>query len=271
VQGAVFPLTGFAGSLVAGLLPGLFARLLGVPLDHPAPYRYPLWIVAALLSPAVIALWSIREFSGGQAVGPRRGRGAAPVALIGVLGAALFMQGAVQSASMGFLNVYLDDGFRVPTAAIGTVSAVAQLLSSGAALLTPVLAKRWGNVRVFSWASMAAVLCVLPLAVVPHWVAVSLGYLGITALYGIAYPAINVYQMELVLSDWRTAMSGVTAMASGLNYSAVSLIGGQVIASVGYPPLFLGSAAVTLVGSVLFAAYFGRRDQARGRGAVERP
>jgi MFS family permease len=269
VQGALFPTTGFLGSLVAGLLPGFFSRLLGVSLDHPAPYRYPLWIVALLLLPAVGALWSIREFGTDRPAGQRHARGRVPVALIGVLSVALFLQVTVQNAAMGFMNVYLDDGLRVPTPTIGAVSALAQLLSAGAALLTPVLVKRWGTVRVFAWASLAAVLCILPLALVPHWIAVGLGYLGITALYGLAYPAINVYQMELVSSGWRTAMSGATAMASGLNYSAVSFVGGQVIAGLGYRPLFLGSAVLTLVGSVLFGTYFSERERAQARDAAQ--
>ena len=262
VQGALFPITGFLGSLVAGLLPGFFARLLDVPLDHPAPYRYPLWIVSVLLVPAVVALWSIREFGTAQNGEQRRARGGLPVALIGVMSVALFLQVTVQSAAMGFVNVYLDDGLKVPTPAIGTVLAVAQLLSAGAALLTPVLAKRWGNVRVFTWASLTVALFILPLALVPHWGAVSLGYLGTTALYGIAFPAINVYQMELVSSDWRTAMSGATSMANGLSWSAVSLVGGQLIAGWGYRPLFLGSAVLTALGAALFGMYFGRQKTA---------
>jgi MFS family permease len=259
VQGAVFPLTGFAGSLIAGLMPGFFARLLRVSTDHPAPYRYPLWLVAVLLVPAVLALRSIREFGTGQQTEQpsERLHVRAPVVLIGVLSVALFFQGTTQSSIMGFFNVYLDDGLGVRTTAIGALSAVAQLLSAGAALLTPALIKRWGNRQVFVWSSLGAVLSALSLALIPHWSAVGLGYLGVAALYGIAYPTITVYQMELVSPDWRTAMSGSTAMAFGLNLSAASFAGGQVIALWGYPQLFLASAGLTLVGTLLFGAYFG--------------
>jgi MFS family permease len=266
VQGAMFPLTGFVGSLVAGLMPGFFARLLGVSTDHPAPYRYPLWLVAILLVPAVVALRSIREFSTGQRPARKGGRGRVPLVLIGVLSVALFFQVTVQGSIMGFFNVYMDDGLGVATPTIGTLSAVAQLLSAGAALVTPALSKRLGTRRVFVWSSLGAALCVLPLALVPHWSAVGLGYLGISALYGMAFPAINVYQMELVSSDWRTAMSGATAMANGLNWSASSFVGGQVIEQWGYLPLFLASAGLTLVGALLFGAYFAGP---RGRGNAE--
>jgi MFS family permease len=261
VQGAMFPLTGFVGSLIAGLLPGFFARLLGVSTDHPAPYRYPLWMVSVLLVPAVIALRSIREFSTGQQPErrDRSERGRAPLALIGVLSVALFFQVTAQSALMGFFNVYMDDGLGVPTSTIGTLSAVAQLLSASAALVTPALSKRWGNRRTFVWSSLGAALCMLPLALVPHWAAVGLGYLGMTALYGTSFPAVNVYQMELVSAEWRTAMSGATAMANGLNWSATSFVGGQVIERWGYSPLFLASAGLTVIGALLFGAYVGKQ------------
>ncbi len=39
VQVALWPIAGFAGSLVGGVLPDHIAGLLRVPLDHPAPYR----------------------------------------------------------------------------------------------------------------------------------------------------------------------------------------------------------------------------------------
>jgi MFS family permease len=168
---------------------------------------------------------------------------------------------------MGFFNVYMDDGLEAPTSTIGTLSAVAQLLSAGAALATPVLARRWGNRLTFVWSSLGAALCVLPLVLVPHWSAVGLGYLGIMALYGIAFPAVNVYQMELVSTEWRTAMSGATAMANGLSWSAISFVGGQLIERWGYAPLFLASAGLTLVGALLFGAYFGRQQAERGEGA----
>ena len=48
-QVALWPLAGFAGSLCGGLLPGLFSAFLGLPEDHPAPYRYPLLLAAGVL------------------------------------------------------------------------------------------------------------------------------------------------------------------------------------------------------------------------------
>ena len=256
VQSAVFPLTGFLGSLLAGLMPGGFATILKVSLDHPAPYRYPLWMVAVLLLPGLAALVSMQEFSTEASHRPVAIKGAVPLGLIVLLSLCVFLQATGQGATSAFFNVYLDDHLHVSTATIGAISASAQLLTALFALGTPLLVRRWGNSRVFFWASVGIAFGLLPLALVPHWGAAALGYLSVMALGGIALPAINVYQMELVSLTWRTAMSGSTAMASGLNWSAASFVGGRMIETWGYRPFYLLGVGLTLAGALLFRSYF---------------
>jgi MFS family permease len=256
VQAAVFPLAGFAGSVVAGLMPGFFARILNLPLDHPAPYRYPLWIVAALLVPGLAALGSMSEFTGSAQPRYKGKRGQIPLASIAILSSCVLLQAIGQGAASSFLNVYLDDALRVSTATIGGISAVAQLVSALTALGTPILARRWGNGWVFVWGSLGVALGLLPMALVPNWMAAALGFVGVMALSGITLPAINVYQMELVSLEWRTAMSGTTAMASGLSWSATSFLGGRMIEAWGYLPFYLSGAGLTVLGALLFWCCF---------------
>jgi predicted MFS family arabinose efflux permease len=251
------------------MLPSAFSHLLRVSLDHPAPYRFPLWLVAGLLVPGVLALRSMNEFDTGQRVATVRQHETAdrqarvPLWPIAVLAACIFMQAASQGATTAFFNVYLDDRLGVATSTIGAISAVSQFLSSLAALSTPLLAKRWGNWRIFAWGSLGVGLAMLPLALVPHWTAAGMSFLGVVALNGMAFPAINVYQMHLVSAVWRTTMSGSTAMASGLSWSASSFFGGLAIERWGYRPFFLLSGAVTVVGAILFGLYFGVRGRSK--------
>jgi MFS family permease len=276
VQSALFPLTGFVGSLVAGLLPGAFSRLLHVSLDQPAPYRFPLWAVAGLLVPGVLALYSMSEFDAGlqnttvERSGTAERRNRIPFWPILVLAACIFMQAASQGATMAFFNVYLDDRLGVATSTIGAMSGISQLLSSMAALSTPLLARRWGNRRIFAWGSLGVGLAMLPLALVPHWTAAGMSLLGVVAFNGMAFPAINVYQMQLVSVGWRTTMSGSTAMASGLSWSATSFFGGLAIERWGYKPFFLVSGAVTVCSAVLFGLYFRAQGRSTSDSAEDR-
>src|SRR5262245_56027104 len=61
VREALIPLAAFAGSLVGGLLPGLWVTLLGGSVEQPAPYRYSLFLAAAIFIPATVALVATRE------------------------------------------------------------------------------------------------------------------------------------------------------------------------------------------------------------------
>jgi MFS family permease len=256
VQAAITPLAGFLGSMVAGILPGAFAGWIGVPLAHPAPYRYPLWIAATLLVPTFLVTVAMRDFDDGQTNEHRSQLREMPLGLIGRLALVILLQAAGQGAVYSYLNVYLDAELRVSTSAIGTISALGRLLSGIAALCTPALIARWGNDRTFLWGSVGISASLLPLALVRHWGAAGAGYLGVVILFSILLPTMNVFQMELVAPRWRSTMSGATAMASGLSSSIVTLAGGYVISALGYRTLFLAAAGVTIVGAVLYWIYF---------------
>jgi MFS family permease len=256
VQFALFPLTGFVGSLVGGLLPGLFANALGVSLDHPAPYRYPLTIAAALFIPNVPLLLATREGRVGKTGEAVAEAGAPPFGPIFIMAAVTLLGAVGQGAALIFTNVYLDDGLNVPTAQIGALLGTGRLLAVPAALATPLLVARWGkgSTSLLGLAGMS--LGLLPLALVPHWGAAGVGFMGVIALSSVRDPALNVYAMEVVSHTWRTAMSGAVMMAQGLGFSAVALCGGYAITALSYSSLFLTGAGLTAMGAMLFWAYF---------------
>ncbi len=57
IQMALFPVAGFAGNLIGGLLPAGFAALAGVGLDSALPYRNALLVAAAINLLAFVATW----------------------------------------------------------------------------------------------------------------------------------------------------------------------------------------------------------------------
>jgi MFS family permease len=56
IQIAIGFLAGFGGSLIGGMLPGVFATVLGISREDPMSYRYLLFFAALLLVPGIIAL-----------------------------------------------------------------------------------------------------------------------------------------------------------------------------------------------------------------------
>jgi MFS family permease len=255
-QAALWSLAGFAGSLVGGLLPGLFAATLGLSLDHPASYRYPLLIAALLIFPGVLAIWATREVRARRMQETAPETSPAPLGLIGLMSLAGLLTVAGEGSARTFFNVYLDAGLHVSAVQIGTLSAAGQLLAIPAALAMPLLAARWGTSRTVALGSFGVALSLLPLALLPHWGAAGLGYMSMIALAAIRRPAFTLYGQEVVPLAWRAATSGATSMAAGLGFSVMSFGGGYIITALGYPSLFLAGTALTAAGGLIFWSYF---------------
>jgi MFS family permease len=255
-QLALEPLAGFAGSLIGGFLPGLFASMLGVSLDDPAPYRYPLFISALLLVPALVALMGTREARTEGTQSRVADAGPVPYGLLVIMVLVVVPRLAGRTMVTTFFNLYLDTGLRASTSLIGALKAAGQLLAVPAALVVPLLVARWGKYGVISAGSVALAVCMLPLMLVPHWSAAGLGFMGVSALFAITTAPIRVFNQELVSPRWRGAMSGAVMMAAGLSSSATALAGGYIISALGYPSLFLMGLVATAAGAVLFWGYF---------------
>jgi predicted MFS family arabinose efflux permease len=265
---ALIPVAAVAGSLLAGLLPGATARLLGTSLDQAAAYRFPLWLAALLLIPSVLVLLPARPRTrspaSATAVDPpelaaEASAGRAdpfPYLLILTIGLLLALRFGGRGTVVTFFNVYLDDGLGASAALIGILSAIAQLLSVPAALLAPLLTARWGTVRTIFWGTLAMALFALPLALVPHWAAAGIGFAGTTALFFMTSGPIRMFSQELVAGRWRAAMASSFMLGNGLALSAAALAGGYIIVSLGYPALFLVATGLMGAGALLFWSRF---------------
>jgi predicted MFS family arabinose efflux permease len=266
VQTALLALAAFSGALIGGFLPRIFAGVMGMTLQQPGPYRLPLIFAAALMAPAVWAILSIRHTPASEDAGPVSAgtrpasrRGAAESSLIVTLVllsvVRFFQVGGIGSAST-FFNVYMDTELSVATGQIGVLAAVARLMGVPAALLTPVLVARWGAPRSVLGASLLTAISMVPLALIPHWGAAGLGYVGVTALSSIRYPAFLLYSMELVPPNWRGTLAGAGEMAGGLSFALMAFVGGYMIEAQGFTALFLTGAVLATVGTLLFYLWF---------------
>ncbi|MGQ9556285.1 MAG: MFS transporter [Anaerolineae bacterium] len=248
----------FLGALVGGVLPRLLAAGIASSLESPASYGLSLLVGASLLVIAILATSVTQELNQPDpaAVIASSPGGPAPLQLMAVMALLLFVRAAGQGALRVFANVYMDDGLGVPTALIGTVSALGQLLGIPAALLTPLMAARLGHVGTYSVAILGMAGCLLPLGLVPRWEVAAFGFVGATALFALASPAITVFEQSLVTAKWRPAMEGTVMTSVNLGRGAMALAGGYLIESAGYGALFLTSSALMAAGAILFWLYF---------------
>lgn len=266
VQSALLSLAAFVGSLLAGFLPAYFALLFAQTLDQPEPYRYPLLLAALLL---LIGLWALlrtrlepehlaqtRSTTSGDTEEP----GGSIWVLIGglTLVRLLFVVGS--AVAMTFFNVYMDAGLQVPTAQIGIAISISRLIAVPAALVTPLLAARWGNAPLALWSSLGVALFLAPLALASTWSGAALAYVGVITMTSIRYPAFMVYSMALIPVRYRSHAAGAGEMAAGLSFAAIALAGGYIILTYGYGALFFAGAAVNLIGTLFFAFFMTMRS-----------
>ena len=257
MQGALFPLAGFFGSLAGGFLPGRIAWLMNLAPDHPAPFRYTLLVASALLIPALFTLIAMQK----PQVPKRResveeSDAPFPLGLIALIALASLLHVAGEGAVRTFFNVYLDAGLHVPTSLIGTLIATGQLLAVPAALTVPLFTGRFGNHNTVVLSAICTPLMLIPMAFLPHWIPAGFCFMNIAALASIRRPAFVVYNQEIVSPRWRATMSGASSMMAGIGYSVIAMGGGYIISTVGYHALFLTSAAFTALGTLIFWAYF---------------
>jgi predicted MFS family arabinose efflux permease len=268
VQVALWALAGFAGSLIGGFLPRLISIALDLPMESAAAYRYPLFIAAALLIPAIIAVATAQpeEPLSLPATEPSTGLSLSAawrmaLGLIALMALIRFLQVTSMGATVTFFNLYLDTSLQVATFQIGILSALGRLLGVPAAMITPAISARHGPGYVVIWASLAGTLSMLPLALIPHWSAAGLGFMGVVALSSLRYPAFLVYSMELVSPELRGAMSGAGEMAAGFSFALMALTGGYLISQFGFSILFLTGAVLSGLGGLAFWLYFRRARQ----------
>ncbi len=246
-------LMGFAnliGLVLAGLLPAMFAALLGTTTAQPAPYRYGLLVslflggVAVFLVTRTGPLVDSRPQVAGKS--PRALRG--PILLLLFCG--FLNQGAVASCRV-FTYAYMDTAFGMPTSAIGLISGIGMALAVFAALNSTRLARRYGSGRTMILASLALMLDLVMMAFLPHWIAAAVGTVGVLALFSLWMPAYQTLQMEFAEPGQRGIVSGAGFMALGLGFSMTSLVGGRLASTIGYPSLFLLGAGLALCSALL--------------------
>lgn len=257
MQVALLPLGGFVGSLIAGMMPNLFAAIFDLSPEHPAAFGYSLILGGLVLFPAVLALFATQEVAVSSRVSEIRPKtDAAPTVIIIFLALTALLRMGGEGAARTFFNVYLDADLGVSTGRIGLLTAVGQLLAGPAALVAPLLVLRIGKVPAIVLSTMAMTGSLLLMGLIPHWSGVGLGFMGVIGMRAITRSIVNVVQMEIVLPGWRGTTSGVVAMAMGVGFTSMALGGGYLIPVLGYRGLFLTAAGMGAVSTLLFWSYF---------------
>ena len=257
VQAALMPFSGFVGSMLGGVVPDYLADVLDVSLAQPVVYRYTLFIGVLCLIPAVFALLATQDVQveRKREVGDNTdvsNASALPLAAIVITSLISVLHVAGEASARTFFNVYMDEGLNISLSLISVQLAAGQLLAVPSALSLPFFSARLGIRRTVVLVTVVTALFLFFMALVSNWIVAGICLMGIMAMASIRRSAFAIFHQELVPVRWRTAMSGATAMMSGVGYSAMALGGGYMIPVAGYSSLFLTGSVLTGIGAFLF-------------------
>ena len=253
-QAVLLGITGFAGSLVGGQLPGLLAPSLNATLEQPAPYLAALWIgpiaclvMAIIWSRLKLALLAAASSIGGQDLQPTR--------LLTFVVLMVVMQASAEGALRAFFNLYLDRQLMTPVSVIGLINAVAQVVSVAVALSIPRVLRWAGNTRTLGAVSLGIGLCMAAIAGVPVLGVAAIAYIVAISLIGIGVQVRQMFGQELVTLQWRTTASSVNQVGVGLGNANTALLGGLVLGAVGYVGIFGIGAVLSLAAAASLVVF----------------
>jgi MFS family permease len=161
-------------------------------------------------------------------------------------------------AILTFVQLYFHLRFHLDPGPIGIILALGGFIAGTGTLVTPVIARRWGNLRTavrFQWmltpaAVILAVATQLILAVPAYWV--------LLTLRGMSDPVYTAFVQERVPEGYRARISGLYNVTYSIGYSLGPAVSGQLQKVGGFTPAFLMGTACYFVGASLLYLFFAR-------------
>jgi MFS family permease len=262
--GGGFSLLGvFAGNLVGGYMPEVFARTLGTPLTDPLviPYRLTLWLS---LIPSVVAILLITQMTtdtpsnvaASLALKNVRswdfiGKYTSTVAAIG-LGAGMIVM---------FFNLFFTHEFPIDPGLLGIIFGINTIILSAGNFLSPALSDRIGKVRTVVLTEALSIPFLITLSFAGTLQFAVLGYVARNVLMNMAGPVSNAFFMEGLTKEERATAVGVVRSADSLVRAIASNIGGWLLALGLYRVPYLLVSGLYIVGITFFFGFFRNKEK----------
>jgi hypothetical protein len=280
---ALIPFAALIGSIVAGILPGLWAARLDMGMDQPTPYRLALWVGPIVCWLGILPLVGAdpgyvheEEVGDGEGTpGPVSGSAPRPASRRAPLGLLLFWGIFVLIAAIGegsvrtFFNVYMNNALAVPPATIGVIMGAAQILPILAALALPLALTHWGAGYTLGAGLLVMAACLAPLATTPQLWLAAVAYMGAMASFTIVGAGRDLFGQEMVIPRWRTSSQAVAIFGLAMGNAVAAVLGGLLILAVGFGTLYLFGMSAACVAAGLLFVYLYMRGRRRTRYATE--
>lgn len=263
------------GSLMGGLAPDLFARLVpSITNGSVMSYRAAMLTGASI---AVLALVPLFLMKGARTRpdGPRSVKKASDETpserrQTRMDVAQFVLMGGLMSIGVGmiwpFYNVYLKS-LGTSDDQVGYIFAFAGLVSAIAGLVAPVVVARRGALDSTLILRLSVIPFFIPLIFVPSLGLAVLAFYWRAGTASIAWPIEVTFISEVLPARARAGVFGLRSSVWNLGYAAATYIGGLSIVAYGYSPSMVAFVVFGVLSAVIYYGYFSRLDRVRS-GAI---
>ncbi|MBI3361939.1 MAG: MFS transporter [Chloroflexi bacterium] len=254
-------LSGAAGNLLAGQLPGWFGSWLGVGAESPAAYQAVL--VASILGGgfALIPLWLIRE--GRIAENGRRPaiglEGFRELLRPGVLRLTVpnFIIGLGAALLIPYLNLFYKSKFSIDDGQLGLLFSLSAIVTGGATVFAPQVAARLGGkVKAVVVTQASSLFFLLAIGFAPRYWISGLAFLFRGALMNMSAPLYSAFAMEQTPEHERGAVNSVMELTWQIGWTIGPYLSGLAQARYGFAPLFVTTTLLYGAGATITYLFF---------------
>lgn len=246
------------GALMAGQVVEIAARALHVSGSSPSALRVGMLFITVLAAAGALPYPFLREPPcDAESHAPPPPLGALARLIVQLLTPDLILAIAL-GALLTFVQLYFHVRFGLDAGPVGVIVGVGGVISGAGALLTPLIARRWGNLRSAVRIQLAAVPLMLALAVAGAlWIAIPAFWIMVT-LRGMADPVYTSFTQERVPEVYRARLTGFYSVTYSVGASIGPAVSGELQKRGGFTLAFALAAACYGLGALMLYLFFGR-------------
>ena len=274
-------LAGFVGSLVGGQLPGLMSGALSLTPDAAPAYGAALLASPVIYGVAALPLLWMREpprpawrpswaWPNRRLVMLAAGDAWARVQAAPVLAwrglryrrliVKLLLPNVIISVGAAllipYMNVFFRERHHVPDGTLGVIFAISSVVTGVATIAAPLLAGRLGKVRSVVLVQGASLPFLLAIGFAPSLGLAAAAFWMRGALMNMGGPIYNAFTMEQVAQGERATVNALVGVTWNVGWAVCPYLSGVIQEQWGFSPLFVATAALYGVGSVMTYWFF---------------
>jgi MFS family permease len=234
INHAVALLSGITGNLVAGSLPDLMEKM-GAEISTGYKFAIFVHLLIALISIYFYSKIEINNISNSDPdkMNQKRFDLKTPKKLLAYLAIPPMVVGMGAGMTIPFLNLYFKTRFSLSSNNIGLLFALAQLFTIGGALLAPLLARKFGKIKMVILAQIVSLPFLFMLGISYYLPLAVSAFLIRNALMNMTAPVSSNFSMEAVHPDDRSITSGLLSLAWLFTWGITANVGGYLIEKTG--------------------------------------